>query len=792
MNVFKNLNIKTKILSIVITTVLIIAILIAFKSIYSIEVLTQKNIENYEKEAYSQKEIELKNYVTMAVKSVKSFHERTSKEKIQKLVEEELNKNTDFLFSIINDQYETYKNRLSSNELKAKLIEIVEATKLDEDEYFFINDFSNNMIAHPDKALVGTDFSTVKDKNGVFFVKDLTKIVEKSKEGFISYVFNKPGTQQLETKISYGRLFAPYNWVIVTGKYLDKLDKEMQKAALKNLSELRYSIDGYFWINDSNCILRMNPNNEKNIGKNMKESTDSNGKKYFQEFVQIAKDKKEGLVIYYMNKPGEEIAKQKFSYIAYFEPWDWIIGTGTYVEDIENNIAMMIKRSKEEINNVVLEILIISILSVILVSLIILYISNKILISPIEKLKEGLLQFFKFLNNETTEVKQLEVYANDEVGHMSKVVNENIKNTKKIIEEDKQVIAEVSNLVEHISTGELSGRIIKTSSNPSIKELIFVFNDMIQHLQDIVKHSLNVLKKYQQNDFRVETTMKCSGEISDLMNGINDLGRTISEMLVENKRNGLTLNKSAKGLLENVDVLNSSSQESASSLEETAAALEEITGNIRENVKHIHTMSQYANELNNSSKQGNDLATKTSVSMDEIDSQVTAINEAITVIDQIAFQTNILSLNAAVEAATAGEAGKGFAVVAQEVRNLASRSADAAKEIKGLVEHATSKANEGKSIADEMIKGYALLNENISKTIILIEDVANASKEQQVGIEQINDAIADLDQQTQKNANVAMKTKDIASQTSSISQKIVDNANDKEFIGKDEVKAVIL
>ena len=119
--------------------------------------------------------------------------------------------------------------------------------------------------------------------------------------------------------------------------------------------------------------------------------------------------------------------------------------------------------------------------------------------------------------------------------------------------------------------------------------------------------------------------------------------------------------------------------------------------------------------------------------MTEIDKEVNAINEAITVIDQIAFQTNILSLNAAVEAATAGEAGKGFAVVAQEVRNLASRSAEAANEIKTLVQNATTKANDGKSIANQMINGYTELNENISKTIELIKDVEMASKEQQQG-----------------------------------------------------------
>ena len=122
--------------------------------------------------------------------------------------------------------------------------------------------------------------------------------------------------------------------------------------------------------------------------------------------------------------------------------------------------------------------------------------------------------------------------------------------------------------------------------------------------------------------------------------------------------------------------------------------------------------------------------------MDEINNQVHLINDSILVIDQIAFQTNILSLNAAVEAATAGEAGKGFAVVAAEVRNLASRSAEAAKEIKAIVENATSKANQGKDIANNMIDGYKQLNQNISQTINLISDIEMSSKEQLSGIEQ--------------------------------------------------------
>jgi len=195
-------------------------------------------------------------------------------------------------------------------------------------------------------------------------------------------------------------------------------------------------------------------------------------------------------------------------------------------------------------------------------------------------------------------------------------------------------------------------------------------------------------------------------------------------------------------------------------------------------------MAKYAQTVTQSVSSGHQLANQTTLAMDEINTEVTAIHEAITVIDQIAFQTNILSLNAAVEAATAGEAGKGFAVVAQEVRNLASRSAEAANEIKALVENATTKANSGKKIADNMIDGYAGLNDNINKTIKLISEVESVSKEQQSGIEQINVAIAQLDRQTQQNAQVASETKNVAIQTQSISKDVLDDASSKQFIEK--------
>jgi methyl-accepting chemotaxis protein len=271
------------------------------------------------------------------------------------------------------------------------------------------------------------------------------------------------------------------------------------------------------------------------------------------------------------------------------------------------------------------------------------------------------------------------------------------------------------------------------------------------------------------------------GVFEILINDINKVRDAINVMLQQSKQNGVMLDQSATTLLENVTVLDKSSNETAARLEETAAALEEVTGNIKSSTQKISQMATIANSVTSSANNGEKLASKTATSMEQINEKVTAINEAINVIDQISFQTNILSLNAAVEAATAGEAGKGFAVVAAEVRNLASRSAEAAKEIKALVEDANIKANEGKTISDEMIEGYVHLNNDIKKTIDLISDITTSAQEQKIGVEQINDAINNLDKQTQENAAVARVANTIAQKTSEIAKDILENTKEKKF-----------
>ena len=449
-------------------------------------------------------------------------------------------------------------------------------------------------------------------------------------------------------------------------------------------------------------------------------------------------------------------------------------------------------KTTNDVKNLNIIVMIVILSSLIVIILFSTYLIKKIKTS-LNLFQQGLDSFFQFLNKEKNHIELIEINSKDEFGIMAKILNHNIEKTKKLIDEDDGLIEDAKAVMKRVNNGWYSQLIEKNTSNLILQDFKNDVNQMIINTKDRFVSINDILGHYSKNDYTKKLQLNSNDEkggvLEALVNGVNRLQETITALLIENKSNGLTLEESSNILLSNVNKLNISSNEAAASLEETAAALEEVTSNIRNNTENISKMTILSNEVTISSSEGEKLAKQTTVSMDEINVQVNAINEAISVIDQIAFQTNILSLNAAVEAATAGEAGRGFAVVAAEVRNLASRSADAAKEIKAIVGNATLKANQGKNIANSMIEGYGKLNENIQHTINLISDIQNASKEQLLGIEQINDAVTQLDHQTQQNAQIASQAHDVAVVTDDIAKLIVSNANEKEFLGKSEVKA---
>ena len=399
--------------------------------------------------------------------------------------------------------------------------------------------------------------------------------------------------------------------------------------------------------------------------------------------------------------------------------------------------------------------------------------------NPINSLKEG---FENLITSNDSNIK-LSVTSSDEIGDVANLFNKYMDKVNEGLKQDEKVIEEANDVLEKTSNGFFVYSVKSKAANPYVEDLKNKLNFMIGNTKATLDKINATLREYSESKFDTKINDQgLYGDLGSVASGIKLVGNNTSEILAMIMNTGDSLKENTKVLSNASANLSKSSNKQAASLEETAAALEEITSNIKGNTEASSKMAMLAQNVTVSAQNGLTLANQTAKSMDEINTQVSSINEAIEVIDQIAFQTNILSLNAAVEAATAGEAGKGFAVVAAEVRNLASRSAEAAKEIKDIVEQASSKAQAGKQISTKMIEGYDELNSNIKNTIEMIENVANASKEQERGIIQINDAVNALDKSTQENATVADRISNMSEQIAQMSNALVTAASRASFL----------
>jgi methyl-accepting chemotaxis protein len=412
----------------------------------------------------------------------------------------------------------------------------------------------------------------------------------------------------------------------------------------------------------------------------------------------------------------------------------------------------------------------------------------RLITKSIESIQAGLTEFFSYLSKETTEAKLINLKTKDEFGEMAQQINANIQKIETGLGYDDIAIKNTIEVVNNVQKGLVhDNRIKSVANNPQLAELTNLFNQLLNEIETTLNEINKSLIAYGNNDFSYMINYAKEGDFGITIDKVRELGELLSQLMSNGMENGISLASSSQALKQRVNVISDAANNQAASLEQTAAALEQLTSNVANNAAKAAQMQSLAEEAKQATENGKILADNTANAINEISHATSTINEAIAIIDQIAFQTNILSLNAAVEAATAGEAGKGFSVVAGEVRNLASRSAEAAKEIKTLAEQAKRKSQEGLSISDEMIQGFKILDEKIQKTTELVEDVAIANKEQMGGITQINDAVSQLDSMTQENAKVAAESDEVANDLLNMANIILNDAKEKNFIGKDKL-----
>ncbi|MDP3266999.1 MAG: methyl-accepting chemotaxis protein [Sulfuricurvum sp.] len=383
-------------------------------------------------------------------------------------------------------------------------------------------------------------------------------------------------------------------------------------------------------------------------------------------------------------------------------------------------------------------------------------------------------------------------FSTNSLKKIKQIIDTRIQDSIKQNQTDMYAVAESQRIILRVKNGWYSELIEPIPASAELNSFKITLNDMIKVNQSRFDDMATLLETYAKNDYtsciELHQTDEAGGILERLIKGMHAMQNTINTMLCNSLQNGIELQNDAGNLKQAVEALSTASNQQAASLEETAGAMEEMTSNVQQNAQKANDMASMAAQTDASAKEGAQLAQRTATAMTEIQVATDSINNAVAIIENIAFQTNILSLNAAVEAATAGDAGKGFAVVAQEVRNLANRSADAAKEIKAMAAQAAAKSNEGMNIATELTRGFEVIAGKIEQTTMLVQDVSNASREQMQGIGQINTAVTQLDQMTQENAKIAAEADTIANATIEKATAMVEDAASKNFIGKEQIK----
>jgi len=646
-------------------------------------------------------------------------------------------------------QRQVASGAISEQEGRARAIAMVNAARYSGKEYFWINDAEPRMVVHPTKPeLNGQNLAGIRAPNGQALFVEMSELVRKSGNGFISYAWPRPGSETPVAKVSYVKGLPAWGWMIGSGVYVDDVDAAFW-SDVRQLAPWLVGVSivlvGLGWIVMRNITARITLAAgfaDAVAAGDLSCSVAAEGADELSRMLQALGKMSQNLrerhdadqVILLRNQrilSALDCARTNVRIVDNE-------GTIVYInQSLRNTLVQVTPKLREKIRDF-------SVDTVIGRSIGIFYDDPQAALTRLRNLNTTVSTRMEIGG------RMFDVVTNpilDAAGQKIGTVGEWLDRTDQL-----RVERELAELIEAAANGDYTKRL-----DPEGKQGFYLdLANMLNRLSENTTHGLDevarVLSAIARGDLTVGMEGNFEGTLATLRDDVNGTVTRLREVVGQIQGSAQVIHTAAREITTGNNDLSRRTERQASGVEEMASAIEQINATTRRNADNARQANDLARESAQTTEQGGKLMDEVVRSMGAIQDSSRRIGEIVGVIDSIAFQTNILALNAAVEAARAGEEGRGFSVVAAEVRNLAQRSAEAAREIKALISSSGEHVDTGAQLVNETGATIRRVVESFRSVTGFVSEIATASSEQSLGVEKVARAVSEMDDTTQKNS----------------------------------------